>query len=328
MKLALTHYDILNVTRDAPHEVIRAAYKALCRQYHPDLNAGSADTNRTMAIINVSYDILSSSSKRKAYDDWLAEQESLHGLIATILPTWKSLALQLASRLPITRFRYAFANRLLQTGASHVWQHAGVYAIAVATMVLTAIAVTYPEEQPFQAGVDWPQEAPAPVTLEPRHAPSSSPQLVLAKATSISLPNAASARYVRPHQAPNGQAWPNGAAYLKDAPILNDDGNITMVVANADNTSDVYAKLIEVRGLYELPVREFYIPAHGEFTLRNVSPGRYDLRYVSLDYGRQAREKIVIHEDAGSAAQTQVTVRLDSATGTSMESIGLQVTQF
>ena len=36
-----THYDNLKVARDAPIEVIRAAYKSLCMKYHPDLNGMS-----------------------------------------------------------------------------------------------------------------------------------------------------------------------------------------------------------------------------------------------------------------------------------------------
>ena len=40
-----THYDNLKVTRGAPAEVIRAAYKALSQRYHPDKNP-SPDAQR------------------------------------------------------------------------------------------------------------------------------------------------------------------------------------------------------------------------------------------------------------------------------------------
>ncbi len=36
-----THYDNLKVARDAPPEVIRAAYKTLCHKFHPDRHGGS-----------------------------------------------------------------------------------------------------------------------------------------------------------------------------------------------------------------------------------------------------------------------------------------------
>ena len=59
MKQFRTHYDNLKVARNAPLEVIRAAYKALSLRCHPDLNPGNADAARIMAIINTSYDVLS-----------------------------------------------------------------------------------------------------------------------------------------------------------------------------------------------------------------------------------------------------------------------------
>ena len=36
-----THYDNLKVARNAPPEVIRAAYKALAQKYHPDRNSNN-----------------------------------------------------------------------------------------------------------------------------------------------------------------------------------------------------------------------------------------------------------------------------------------------
>ena len=44
-----THYDNLKVSRGAPQEVIRAAYKALSQKYHPDKNPGEEKAARIMA---------------------------------------------------------------------------------------------------------------------------------------------------------------------------------------------------------------------------------------------------------------------------------------
>ena len=54
-----THYDNLKVTRNAPLEVIKAAYKTLAQKYHPDLNPGNPDAVRVMTIINAAYATLS-----------------------------------------------------------------------------------------------------------------------------------------------------------------------------------------------------------------------------------------------------------------------------
>ena len=70
-----THYDNLKVSRHAPQEVIRAAYKALSQKYHPDKNQGDERAARIMAIVNTAYNILSDPVRRKEHDDWIASEE-------------------------------------------------------------------------------------------------------------------------------------------------------------------------------------------------------------------------------------------------------------
>ncbi len=75
MKKVRTHYDNLKVAKNAPPEIIRAAYKALSQKYHPDKNGGSQNSQRIMKIINDSYNVLSDPEKRKAHDDWINSQD-------------------------------------------------------------------------------------------------------------------------------------------------------------------------------------------------------------------------------------------------------------
>ena len=70
-----THYDNLKIARDAPPEIIRAAYKALCHQYHPDLHSGNPDADRIMKTINIAYEVLMDPIKRKEHDKWFEQQE-------------------------------------------------------------------------------------------------------------------------------------------------------------------------------------------------------------------------------------------------------------
>jgi hypothetical protein len=70
-----THYDNLKVSRMAPQEVIRAAYKALSQKYHPDKNPGDEKAARIMAILNGAYDTLSDTQRRKEHDEWIAAEE-------------------------------------------------------------------------------------------------------------------------------------------------------------------------------------------------------------------------------------------------------------
>jgi DnaJ-class molecular chaperone len=72
-----THYDNLKVARNAPPEVVRAAYKSLSMKFHPDRNPENSEATRIMAIINASYEVLSDTEKRQQHDMWIAQQEAV-----------------------------------------------------------------------------------------------------------------------------------------------------------------------------------------------------------------------------------------------------------
>lgn len=71
-----THYDNLKVTRDAPPEVIRAAYKTLCQKFHPDRNSSSARATQTFQLITKAYEVLSDPDQRTRHDLWISRQEA------------------------------------------------------------------------------------------------------------------------------------------------------------------------------------------------------------------------------------------------------------
>ena len=71
-----THHDNLKVSRDAPQEVINAAYKALALKYHPDTNPGKSDANKVMQIINDSYAALTNHKRKSIHDAWIKKEES------------------------------------------------------------------------------------------------------------------------------------------------------------------------------------------------------------------------------------------------------------
>jgi len=71
-----THYDNLKVARNAPPEIIRAAYKTLSQKYHPDRNSDNPDSIRVIQIINSAYAVLSDPAKRREHDEWIARMEA------------------------------------------------------------------------------------------------------------------------------------------------------------------------------------------------------------------------------------------------------------
>lgn len=76
MKGLHTHYDNLKVARNAPPEVIRAAYKTLCQQFHPDRHGGHPRATQTFQFINAAYDVLSDPARRRQHDEWIAKTEA------------------------------------------------------------------------------------------------------------------------------------------------------------------------------------------------------------------------------------------------------------
>ncbi len=85
-----THYDNLKVARDAPPEVIRAAYKTLCHKFHPDRHPGSDTATHTFQLINAAYEVLSDPARRVHHDAWIAKQERIQHASrpASVLSAW------------------------------------------------------------------------------------------------------------------------------------------------------------------------------------------------------------------------------------------------
>lgn len=77
-----THYDNLQVARNASDEVIKGAYKYLSQKWHPDRQPldRRAEAERVMKLINAAYAVLIDPEARKKHDEWIREQEEGEGL--------------------------------------------------------------------------------------------------------------------------------------------------------------------------------------------------------------------------------------------------------
>jgi DnaJ-class molecular chaperone len=75
MMAAEDHYATLGVTRDADVIVIRAAYRALAKRYHPDTAKEPKETAEAVfRKINEAYEILSDARRRAAHDFYLDQR--------------------------------------------------------------------------------------------------------------------------------------------------------------------------------------------------------------------------------------------------------------
>jgi hypothetical protein len=249
-----SHYDNLKVSRTAPPEVIRAAYKSLSQKYHPDFNAGSAESVRIMAIINSSYEVLSNPSARQDHDVWLREQERL---VVSPQPQMKQPNVSAPSS---AGFVNTVKNWVVWKPIVHFWNNGRLYVfVGFCALIWWG---SQQDTKPPKALGEYAREYNPPVE-----------------------------RFIRPVTAPNGQAWPQIAAYVAGYKQFRSEGRSTLTVDNRQNDSDVFVKLVFIGSTKASPVRHFYIPAGQAFTVKSIKAGDYDLRYRDLGSGKLTRSE-------------------------------------
>jgi curved DNA-binding protein len=64
------YYTVLGVSKTAPPEEIKRAYRKLARKYHPDLNPGDKNAEAKFKDLNQANEVLSDPEKRQKYDQF------------------------------------------------------------------------------------------------------------------------------------------------------------------------------------------------------------------------------------------------------------------
>lgn len=279
-----SHYDNLKVARNAPPEVIRAAYKALAQKFHPDRNVGDTNAANIMSIINASFEVLSDPLKRQKHDQWLIEQELK--IAKEAIPSSESNSSTEISKSESQRF--SLIRHILR-----YWLPYGVITIICWAGITSELQKNEEERINEIASLHYEEHIRLKNSVESKSSADKSstggnPFDQFDKPTPY---NQTENRYVRPIMAPNGQPWPNSAGYIKGYPLLNADGLSTVTVDNTKNDSDVFIKLYFLNGEMPKAVRHIYIPAFSKRTLNKVTAGRYDIRYQELNTGSLARSE-------------------------------------
>lgn len=294
-----THYDNLKVSRHAPQEVIRAAYKALSQKYHPDKNQGDERAARIMAIVNTAYNILSDPVRRKEHDDWIASEEwevewleSTHGDEgrdkARADAQWEPRKVETPGRLRVLRdprwwgamlvffaggaglsFLLADAPKVMPGGLA--WAAKPATSSAAATDPLGADTSNDGWARPAGQG-----DAPADVKalgvtqlVVPARAPDCDTDL-------------------QSQVSPNGDPWPSQSGYIDGYPLGNQGEEMQVLVDNSNNPSPVLVKIYDLERRSN--VRHAYVSGRTKFLIDKLSAGKYEVRYQNILLGAPRAE--------------------------------------
>ena len=289
-----THYDNLQIPRDADEQTIRQAYRRLSKQYHPDLNP-SEDASRIMQLINRAYAVLSDPEQRAEHDRWIRQQETLR---IPQQPTLRRQSAPQPQRQPENEHSASnTAASASKTSKQKLWQPLFIIAccalVALFFWQLNSYLKTQAAEeethatQPETAGT-----APADATQPENEAPA----------------GATPSNYVRPSTAPNGEPFPSTSGYVKNYPYTRSTTKqLTIFVDNIRNTSDVFAELHQANA--PQPLRTFFIEERSQLPLTALEAGSYTIRYVQLDTGETVTSETIALSDS----QKEATVYLQRA---------------
>ncbi|WP_020653735.1 J domain-containing protein [Massilia niastensis] len=295
-----THYDNLKVSRHAPQEVIRAAYKALSQKYHPDKNPGDEKAARIMAIVNTAYNTLSDPLRRKEHDEWIAAEEwevewlansdTEEGREHNRPESWEAR--------PLERPRRA---RLLRDPRWWLGLSACFVAGAACAVLLTQPPNVLPSALAWGGKpVPAPVQAPPAQVDEPgsdastdgwarregggdaREAP---PDIKALAVTQLVVPQHAPdcSTDLQTLTAPSGDPWPAESGYLPGYPVGNDGNEMQVLIDNSANASPVFVKLYDLDRRSN--VRHAYVLPRARFTIDRLSAGKYEVRYQNIIIG-------------------------------------------
>ncbi len=278
-----THYDNLHVTRDAPPEVVRAAYQTLASKLHPDRNPNDPQAESAMKLVNAAYEVLADPVRRAQHDRWIRQMETAPpaGASRDALPAARATAEDAIGPESEEPGSIEAAAPGSDRARPSRRRHGSTIASLVTLAALLGAALI--------GGAVWLMES------ESRSSSSLATAADIARAApSVPASGGSPARgndYARPERAPGGEPWPAQSAYLSGFKVLLNDGQSTVTLDNSANPSDVYAKLYAHREARPFAVRWLVVKARDSFVVGELRPGRYEVRYRDLDNGVVTRSE-------------------------------------
>ena len=333
-----THYDNLKVSRMAPQEVIRAAYKALSQKYHPDKNPGDEKAARIMAILNGAYDTLSDTQRRKEHDEWIAAEE------------WEIEWLESTRHEDGKRHdgaERAWSPEHVDDGAPrrnrrrHDWKWwaglaaclavgwVGGLAMVDEPRLASTLTAAWGGKASIDANAAPPErrarrEAVQAETDDGRTDPRAEQRegwaaarnatadaggarqapIKVVSVSQVVLPNAGAECDTETQTlvAPNGEPWPVKSGYMEGFPVGNRGDDMALTVDNAGNASAVFIKVYDMERRSN--VRYAYVQAHDKLQVDKLASGKYEIRYQNLDVGANPGACAAANRTAAASAET------------------------
>lgn len=301
-----THYDNLKVSRKAPPEVIRAAYKALGQKYHPDKNPGDDKAARIMAILNSAYGTLADPVRRREHDEWIAAEEwEIEWLESTGVEENREPSRSDAGAWDADETCAAPAYRphrdprwwaavglcLALGGVAGIVYMSQLDGPVVVAGTLGASAEANIAAAPVKAELPGdPLIDGWAVAKGPLPAARQAPQVKAMAITQLVIPKRVPDCDMELHAlvAPNGEQWPDASGYLSEFPLGNPGSEMQIVLDNSANTSPVLVKVYDLeRGSN---VRHLYLLARESLTVDKLAAGKYEVRYQDIDVGGSRAE--------------------------------------
>ncbi len=315
-----THYDNLKVSRKAPQEVIRAAYKALSQKYHPDKNPGDEKAARIMAILNSAYGTLADPTRRREHDEWIAAEEwEIEWLESTRVEEGRELLRNEAQWEPEAgepvlarpwrnpKIWLSVTLGLVLGGVAAVVLMSQVKSVsgALAGMGVKAAPRAVVAAPPPPAVPEQPLDSWAVNKASVPEGGDQAPQVKALAVTQLVIPARKPDCETELHSlvAPNGEAWPAGSGYLDGFPLGNQGQDMQIVVDNSGNGSPVLVKVYDLERRSN--VRHLYVLAGESLTVDQLAAGKYEVRYQNIEVGGTGADCLVRRQRPNAVVQAE-----------------------
>jgi hypothetical protein len=308
MSARRNHYDNLKVARNAPTEVIEAAYRALCEKYRLTYSRGSV--LRARKITDSAYFVLSDPLRREQHDEWIrqVERQSLFKLsfkrrMNRILATGASGRVRL-----IARSRPYFVHSVvLIVGLFVGWpyfaawsRHETTVQLGGNTRPVTAYHLTSGAVMPLSTPTELPSKS-GPLLFGPNE------NVPTRRRVSVSPPAREEQTWVRVGEDtpisnrvshswrqsdPNGNPWPRLSGLIDiptdlGCPHRVGNGLASSTIDNVGNSYDVFVKLVANPDSPSdrCSVAWIMVKAHDRFRLEGMNAGQYSIFFRDLFSG-------------------------------------------